>query len=56
VLRALALYLIASQVAAAIIQLIAFLTHATWVAVVLIAYAVVAGTIGTLLTRSRDIG
>ena len=86
VIVALALYLIASQVAAAIIQLIALLTHATWVsklavvvpsvasqtmisggdipgrppqwlgAVVLIAYAVVAGTIGTLLTRSRDIG
>jgi ABC-type transport system involved in multi-copper enzyme maturation permease subunit len=83
---ALALYLIASQVAAAIIQVIAFLTHATWVsklavvvpsvasqtmiaggdipgnppqwlgAVVLLAYAVVAGAIGTLLTRSRDIG
>jgi len=86
IIVALALYLIASQVVAAIIQLIAFFTHTTWVsklavvvpsvasqtmisggdipgnppqwlgAVVLIAYAVVAGTIGTLLTRSRDIG
>jgi ABC-2 type transport system permease protein len=86
VIVALALYLIASQVAAALIQLVAFLTHADWVsklavllpsvasqvmitgadlpgnppqwlgAVVLVAYALVAGSIGTLLTRSRDIG
>jgi ABC-type transport system involved in multi-copper enzyme maturation permease subunit len=86
VIVALALYLVASQVAAAIIQLIAFLTHADWVrnlavavpsvasqvmitgadlpgnppqwlgAVVLVAYALVAGMIGTLLTRSRDVG
>jgi len=86
VIVALALYLVASQVAAGIIALISFLTHADWVmkltviipsvasslmitggdipgnppqwlgAVVLVAYAVVAGTIGTLLTRSRDIG
>jgi ABC-2 type transport system permease protein len=86
VIVALALYLIASQAAVAIIQLISFLTHADWVmkltvvvpsvassvmitggdipgnppqwlgAVVLVAYAVVAGTIGTLLTRTRDIG
>lgn len=86
VIVALALYLIASQVAAAIIQLIAFLTHQDWVqklavvvpsiasqvmitggdipgnppqwlgAVVLVAYAIAAGTIGTLLTRSRDVG
>jgi ABC-2 type transport system permease protein len=86
VIVALALYLIASQVAAGIISLISFLTHADWVmkltviipsvasslmitggdipgnppqwlgAVVLVAYAVGAGTIGTLLTRRRDIG
>jgi ABC-type transport system involved in multi-copper enzyme maturation permease subunit len=86
VIVALALYLVASQVAATLIQLVALLTHADWVqklavavpsvasqvmitgadlpgsppqwlgAVVLVAYAVVAGTIGTLLTRSRDVG
>ena len=86
VIVALALYLVASQVAAAIISLVSLLTHAEWVmklavlvpsvasslmitggdipgnppqwlgAVILVAYAVAAGTIGTLLTRSRDIG
>ncbi len=86
VIVALALYLIAGQVAAGIIQLISVLTHQEWVqklavvipsvasqamitggdipgnppqwlgAVVLIAYGVVAGGIGTLLTRRRDVG
>ena len=86
VIVALALYLVASQIAAGIIQLIAFLTHADWVmklavvvpsiasqvmitggdlpgnppqwlgAVVLVAYGVVAGGAGTLITRRRDVG
>jgi ABC-2 type transport system permease protein len=86
VIVALALYLIAGQVAAGIIQLISVLTHTAWVqklavvipsvasqvmitggdipgnppqwlgAVVLVAYGVVAGGIGTLLVRSRDVG
>lgn len=86
VIVALALYLVASQVAIGIIQIVSLLTHAQWVqklavivpsiasqamisggdipgnppqwlgAVVLIGYGVVAGTIGTLLTRSRDVG
>ena len=85
VIVALALYLVASQIAAGIIQLVAFLTHAEWVtklavvvpsiasqvmitggdlpgnppqwlgAVVLVAYGVVAGAAGTLLTRRRDV-
>jgi ABC-2 type transport system permease protein len=86
VIVALVLYLIASQIAAGLVQLISVLTHQEWVqnlavavpsvasqamisggdipgnppqwlgAVVLIGYAVVAGGIGTLLTRSRDVG
>lgn len=86
VIIALALYLVASQIAAGLVQLIAVLTHQEWVqnlavavpsvasqamisggdipgsppqwlgALVLIGYAVVAGGIGTLLTRSRDVG